>query len=85
METNRPSKPQGFEPTPTFSGRLTVKPYDPTSPDAAATEYLIKLYSHKDGFHCPVCKTVIANSTEAVEHLAEELNRGFDKLRKGVK
>lgn len=56
----------------------------PDDPDAIATQVLLEAYSDKDGFHCPWCKVTITDGEEAVQHLADEINRVFRDLAKGV-
>lgn len=59
---------------------VTKTPKDPA--DLEATRALILAYSDQDGFHCPQCGVVITNPEEAVNHLAEEINKTLDWLEK---
>jgi len=48
--------------------------------DIAATKGLLELYTQPDGFHCPACGLVITNPEDAVNHLAEEINKALAHL-----
>jgi len=48
--------------------------------DIAATRGLLELYTQQDGFHCPRCGEVITNPEDAVNHLAEEINKALARL-----
>lgn len=78
----------GFEspkpPTSPTSNPLRVTPTtNPDNPaDIEATRALIDLYSDKDGFHCPKCHVTITDPTDAVYHLAEEINQALEQLAK---
>jgi len=50
--------------------------------DMAATRGLLELFTQPDGFHCPRCGVVITNPEEAVNHLAEEINKALARLGK---
>jgi hypothetical protein len=58
---------------------------EPDHPDTMATRLLLEAYSDKDGFHCPWCKTTIGDGQEAVQHLADEINKAFRDYAKGSK
>lgn len=45
--------------------------------DLAGTEALLNQYTDEDGFHCPRCGVTIANRSDAIAHLAEEINESF--------
>lgn len=48
--------------------------------DIAATKALLIRYTQDDGFHCPRCDAVIKKPEEAIAHLAEEINKGMERL-----
>jgi len=48
--------------------------------DIAATRALIEQYTQPDGFHCPKCGAVIEDITEAIHHLADEMNKALAHL-----
>jgi len=48
--------------------------------DIAATKGLLELYTQDDGFHCPRCGEVITNPEDAVNHMAEEINKALALL-----
>ena len=50
--------------------------------DIAATKGLLDLYTQPDGFHCPRCGVVITDIEEAVNHLAEEINKALAHLKR---
>jgi len=58
----------------------TTTPSDPG--DLEATQSLILSYTDQDGFHCPKCHATITNPTEAVYHLAGEINKALEQLGK---
>ncbi|MBA7563520.1 hypothetical protein ES708_05179 [subsurface metagenome] len=68
-----------------FKGKLTRVKVDREPKDEAdiiATNALIQQYTDKDGFHCPRCPFTTTNREEAVNHLAEEINKTLDWLGK---
>ena len=63
--------------------RVTYEPKDQA--DIEATKALLQLYTDKDGFKCPRCNKIITDPTEAVEHLAEEINNALTWLERKAK
>ena len=77
---NRANRPTSLA---DFKGKLpfvtvTRQPDDPG--DLEATRSLIQLYTHEDGFHCPRCPFITSDPDEAVNHLAEEINKALEGL-----
>jgi len=50
--------------------------------DISATKGLLDLYTQPDGFHCPRCGVIIKDIEEAVNHLAEEINKALAHLKR---
>ncbi|MBA7537373.1 hypothetical protein ES705_29640 [subsurface metagenome] len=50
--------------------------------DSIATLALLNLYTQQDGFHCPRCGVIIKKPEEAINHLAEEINKSLASLGK---
>lgn len=48
--------------------------------DVSATKAMLELYTHEDGFHCPRCSFTTKSPEDAVNHLAEEINKAFAHL-----
>ncbi|GAH64407.1 unnamed protein product [marine sediment metagenome] len=62
--------------------RVTVTKSSEDPGDLEATRALILAYTQDDGFHCPRCGVVITNPEEAINHLAEEINKALALLGK---
>jgi len=79
---NTPEEPTSLA---DFKGKLpgvTVTTQAGDEADRVATLALLNLYTQEDGFHCPKCGVVIKNPEEAVNHLAEEINKSIAQLGK---
>lgn len=50
--------------------------------DRVATLALLNHYTQQDGFHCPRCGVIINNPEQAINHLAEEINKCLAMLGK---
>jgi len=50
--------------------------------DRVATLALLNHYTQEDGFHCPKCGVVIKDPEQAINHLAEEINKALALLGK---
>lgn len=50
--------------------------------DRTATLALLNHFTQQEGFHCPRCGVVIKNPEEAINHLAEEINKSLASLGK---
>jgi len=78
---NQPQKP---EPKLTdFKGKpatVTATRECTDEADIAATKGFLELYTQPDGFHCPRCGVVITKPEEAVNHLADEINKALAHL-----
>ncbi|MBA7610690.1 hypothetical protein ES703_17902 [subsurface metagenome] len=61
---------------------VTVTTENKEQADSVATQGLLAFYTQDDGFHCPKCGVVINNPEEAVNHLAEEINKALALLGK---
>ncbi|MBA7554003.1 hypothetical protein ES705_46613 [subsurface metagenome] len=60
--------------------QVTKQPKD--EGDRIATIALLNQYTQKDGFHCPRCGVIITKPEEAINHLAEEINKSLALLGK---
>jgi len=59
---------------------VTREPTDEA--DVVVTKAMLDQYTQPDGFHCPRCGVVITDIEEAVNHLAEEINKSLAQLGK---
>lgn len=64
---------------------IHVVPADGDSPDKQATIALLKGYTDDNGFHCPKCGETITDPNEAVQHLANELNKSLAQMSRALK
>ena len=62
--------------------RVTVTKGSKDEGDGVATLALLQQYTQEDGFNCPRCGVVITNPEEAINHLAEEINKALALLGK---
>jgi len=72
-----PTSLRDFKAKPT---RVEVTRDSKDEADIAATKAMLDRYTQPDGFHCPRCGVVITDIEEAVNHLAEEINKALDHL-----
>lgn len=59
---------------------VTREPTDEA--DVVVTKAMLDQWTQPDGFHCPKCGVVITDIEEAVNHLAEEINKALALLGK---
>jgi len=59
---------------------VTVTTQGGDEADYVGTLALLELYTQEDGFHCPRCGVVIKKPEEAINHLAEEINKALAHL-----
>jgi len=79
---NRPRPPTKLTDFKGNPPRIEVRRDCTDEADISATKGLLDLYTQKDGFHCPRCEVVIKDIEEAVNHLAEEMNKALAHLKK---
>lgn len=62
--------------------RVTVGKGAKDEADSIATQALLQQYTDNEGFHCPRCGVTITNPEDAINHLAEEINKALAHLGK---
>ncbi len=79
---NRPTPPTRLSDFKGKPPRVEVSKEPKDEADIIATDALIERYTQPDGWHCPRCGVVLKDRDEIVEHLAEEINKALDHLRR---